>query len=90
MSIVCYDFYTTWCGPCKLIAPYFESLKNIFTDVTFVKVNIEEEEKMAQAFDVSRIPTFVVTVDGTEVNRMSGADKQKLVQMIGAVSSIKL
>lgn len=68
------DFFATWCGPCKRIAPTFEKLAEAFPNVTFLKVDVDEAPELVNTFDVSAMPTFVFLKDGNEVKRVEGAD----------------
>ena len=54
------DFYADWCGPCKRIAPEFEKLAEKYTDVVFLKVNVDNSEKLSEFYSVSALPTFVL------------------------------
>lgn len=63
MSIQVLDFYADWCGPCKTQAPIFDDVKEEFEDndtVTFEKVDVEEDQKRANMFNVRSIPTIVI------------------------------
>lgn len=51
------DFYATWCGPCKMLAPIFESVAREKPNVTFVKVDVDEASELAQLFGIMSIPT---------------------------------
>lgn len=62
------DFYTTWCGPCKMISPVLEQLKNI--DV--IKVDAEEEAEIANKFKITAVPTLVLIKDKKEIARTQG------------------
>ena len=54
------DFYTTWCGPCKMMAPVVESLAGKYAGkIDFYKVDIDQESELASVFGISRIPTFL-------------------------------
>ena len=71
---VIYDFWAEWCGPCKTFAPKFEKMEAKYTrpNVTFKKVNVEEDPVTADKFDIHSIPTVVVTADGKEIGRVRG------------------
>ena len=51
------DFYATWCGPCKMLAPIFEQVAAEKENVTFVKVDVDEALELAQLFGIQSIPT---------------------------------
>jgi thioredoxin 1 len=68
------DFYATWCGPCKRIAPTYEKLSEAFTSVAFLKVDVDESPELVNTFDISAMPTFVFLKDGKVVKRVEGAD----------------
>jgi len=65
------DFYADWCNPCKTMLPIFEELKSLFTDIEFVKINIDESEE-AGKFGVTSIPTFILTRNNAEISRKNG------------------
>jgi thioredoxin 1 len=58
-DIVIFDFWAEWCGPCKQFAPIFEEVAAKHPDIVFAKVNVEEEQELAQMFQVRSIPTIV-------------------------------
>lgn len=66
------DFYATWCGPCKMLAPVFEEVDPTYDDVTFVKVNVDECGELAVRYGVSVIPTLIVIKDGEVVSTTKG------------------
>jgi len=66
------DFYATWCGPCKMLAPVFEEVAAKYPDATFVKVNVDEEEELARKFRISVIPTLVFVKNGEAVKTTTG------------------
>ena len=59
------DFYADWCGPCKMFAPVLHKLAEENPDVTFGKINVDEEPALAQSFQIQSIPTVVIIKDGT-------------------------
>ena len=72
------DFTATWCGPCQRIAPVFEALAKEFPQVTFVKVDVDENQETAQACQVSAMPTFKGYQAKSEVFSIRGADEATL------------
>ena len=73
------DFTASWCPPCQMIKPIFESLAEQYQGkVVFIKVDVDDQSDIAQQFEVSCMPTFVVLKDGQVVGRMEGANKAGL------------
>ena len=68
------DFFATWCGPCKRIAPTYEKLSEAFTSVTFLKVDVDESPELVDMFAVNSMPTFVFLKHGQVVKKVEGAD----------------
>ena len=67
-GVVVVDFFATWCGPCKMLAPVFEEL----TDVNFVKVDIDQSMDLAQKFRIVSVPTMKIFKNGEEVDTLMG------------------
>ena len=66
------DFWATWCGPCKMIAPIVEQVAEERTDITVCKVNVDEQEELAVKFGIQSIPTLVLVKNGVETGRAVG------------------
>jgi len=67
------DFWAEWCGPCRALNPVIEELdKELGDTVTFAKVNVDEESKLAQKFNVMSIPALFILKDGETVNQFIG------------------
>lgn len=83
-KIVLVDFFATWCGPCRTIAPVLEILaKKYESQVVVLKVDVDEQNELAMVrYDVSSMPTFVFLKNGESVERFSGADATKIEDTI--------
>ena len=83
-------FTASWCGPCKAIFPVVLDLSARFGDITFVKIDVDNLEYVAEKYSISAMPTFVALHSGKEVDRLQGADEtglQKLLQQLADHSS---
>jgi thioredoxin len=74
-ELVVIDFYAPWCAPCRALAPTFEGIANTFPRVLILKVDVDVMKNIAAAYDVSRLPTIVFVRQGTEIDRVVGADR---------------
>ncbi len=78
------DFNADWCGPCKMLKPIVEDFSNHQDDVKVVSINIDDEEELAEEYNVFSIPCLVLLEQGKEVKRSVGfLPKDKLEQFIG-------
>ncbi|XP_073108235.1 thioredoxin H2-1-like [Elaeis guineensis] len=76
------DFSASWCGPCRFIEPVFKSMAAKYTDVVFLKIDVDELSEVAQQWRVQAMPTFVLVKGGDEVGRVVGADQNELNKKI--------
>ena len=77
------DFWATWCGPCRMIAPVLEEVAKERPVVTVCKVDVDEERELALEYGVSSIPTLLVFRDGKVVNQSIGAmPKERILAML--------
>lgn len=76
------DFWASWCGPCRAVAPIIDEIAKEYPDIKVCKVNIDDENEIASEFGVASIPTFLVVKDGKVINKSVGAKpKNQIVQM---------
>ena len=66
------DFYADWCGPCRMVAPIVKEIAEEREDILVGKINVDEEQELANAFGVLSIPTLVVLKDGEIASQSSG------------------
>ena len=78
------DFWASWCGPCRMLAPVIEQIaEETAGSVKVGKVNVDEETELAAAFQVSRIPTLVVISDGKITQTAVGVQpKDRILDML--------
>ncbi|XP_027350483.1 thioredoxin H2 [Abrus precatorius] len=81
-KLVVIDFSASWCGPCKFIEPAIHAMADTFTEVEFIKIDVDELSGVAQEFGVQAMPTFVLTKRGKEIDRVVGAKKDELEKKI--------
>lgn len=67
------DFYATWCGPCKILAPMMEAQAGLFIGkIKFLKVNVDESPDLAKTYEIQAIPTVLFFKEGKLVDRVVG------------------
>ena len=82
------DFFADWCGPCKKLAPYFAECSNLeeYKNITFLKVNSDNSEELAQEFEVSALPTLIFIKDAEVISIMRGFDLNKFKTALNELS----
>ena len=71
-NITVVDFWASWCGPCKMLAPVYEKVAGEMQECLFVKVNVDEEQEIATKNQIYSIPTIILFKAGKELARKSG------------------
>ena len=66
------DFWATWCGPCRVVAPIVEEIAAERDDIVVGKVNVDEEMELAIKFGIVSIPTLILLKNGMEVDKIVG------------------
>jgi thioredoxin 1 len=72
-NLVFVDFYADWCGPCKMTEPIVEQLSEELKDVSFYKLDVDQNQELAGQYSVFSIPTFIMFKNGQPVGQMVGA-----------------
>ncbi len=67
------DFYADWCGPCRMVSPIVDQIAEENPQYLVGKINVDEEQELAQEFGVFSIPTLVVMKNGVVVSQSAGA-----------------
>ncbi len=82
-KLVVVDFWASWCGPCRMLAPIMESISEEMTDVKFCKINVDDEPGLASKYGIMNIPTLVFIMDGSVVQKLVGyRAKEEIVAVI--------
>ncbi|SCU97538.1 LANO_0E16270g1_1 [Lachancea nothofagi CBS 11611] len=83
-KLVVVDFFATWCGPCKMIAPMLEKFAAEYSSADFYKLDVDEVPEVAQKSEVSAMPTIVLFKSGKVVDKIVGANPALIKQKIAA------
>jgi len=81
-EIVIIDFWAEWCGPCKQFAPVFEKVAEENPDITFAKVNTEEQQAIATRYGIHSVPTLMVVKEGIIVLNHGGSQPEESMNKI--------
>ncbi|KAK4771254.1 hypothetical protein SAY87_031786 [Trapa incisa] len=84
-KIVVANFSATWCGPCKMIAPFYSDLSVEHRSLMFLLVDVDELTEFSTSWDIKATPTFFFLRDGQQVDKLVGANKPELQKKITAI-----
>ena len=75
------DFYTTWCSPCRKLAPVLDKLaEELVGKVVVAKVDVGETMSVAQKYNIGAVPTLIIFKNGEEIKRFVGAEKMEVLK----------
>lgn len=76
------DFFASWCGPCKALLPIIDEIAQEHPEIKVCKVNIDEEQELAEQFGIMSVPTLLVVKEGKVVNQSVGLKpKNQILEM---------
>ncbi|XP_059655929.1 thioredoxin H2-like [Cornus florida] len=81
-KLIVIDFTASWCRPCGFIEPAINEFAAKYTDVKFIKIDVDELMDVAQEFEVQTLPTFVLIKEGVAVDKIVGVKKEELQNKI--------
>ncbi|CCU78764.1 trx-h1/thioredoxin-1 [Blumeria hordei DH14] len=81
-------FTAEWCGPCRMIAPIFESLSDEAKDIHFISVDVDNSSDISSEFGIKAMPTFVFIRFEDKINEFRGADRNKLTDFTKALKDL--
>ena len=77
------DFYADWCGPCRMLSPIIEEIASEHPEIKVYKINVDEEQELAQSFQVMSIPILVALRDGRQIGSSVGVQsKSTILKMV--------
>lgn len=78
------DFFATWCGPCKTLAPILKQVKdNLGERITIIKIDVDKNQQLASKYQVRGVPTMILFQNGKQLWRQSGVlSKEEIVKSI--------
>ena len=77
-KLVVVDFTASWCGPCRVISPKFEAMSKEFSDVVFLKVDVDENDETAEKYGIQAMPTFIFFKSEKKIHSFTGANEAGL------------
>ncbi|XP_073290154.1 thioredoxin H9-like isoform X1 [Primulina huaijiensis] len=88
-KIVIANFSASWCGPCRIIAPFYVELSEKHQSVMFLTVDVDELTEFSTSWDIKATPTFFFLKDGQQLDKLVGANKPELQKKVTAILDSK-
>jgi thioredoxin 1 len=78
------DFFATWCGPCKTLAPILKQVKdNLGEQISIIKIDVDKNQQLASKYQVRGVPTMILFQNGKQLWRQSGVlSKEEIIKTI--------
>ena len=90
-GIVLIDFWAEWCGPCKSFAPVYETVSEQHPEITFAKVDTEQEQQLSGELGIRSIPTIMAFRDGVQLFSQPGAmGERDLTELVSPIEKLDM
>lgn len=81
-DLVLVDFYATWCGPCRMLAPILDEVLNE-VNITLIKVDVDKNEEISKKYGIMSIPTMILFKNGNIIEKRVGiTSKEEIIKWI--------
>ncbi|XP_022735721.1 thioredoxin H-type-like isoform X2 [Durio zibethinus] len=84
-KIVIANFSAAWCGPCRMLAPFYCELSEKYPSLMFLLIDVDELTELSTSWDIKATPTFFFLKDGQQTDKLVGANKPELMKKINAI-----
>ncbi|KAK4359563.1 hypothetical protein RND71_021792 [Anisodus tanguticus] len=89
-KIVIANFSASWCGPCRMIAPFYCELSEKYLSLMFLTVDVDELTEFSSSWDIKATPTFFFLKEGEQLDKLVGANKPELQKKIIAIADTQV